>query len=315
MAFWSAVTGLDAVRAPRRGGPVPDAAAAGGSGVRQDAGRRRPGRRAPRPRLRPTARRPSRALASSAPAPALDLPRRRGDALPRRPGLLPHAAATASRALVRDGLDRPRPGVSRRPGGALGGRGRLLVRARPAASRRRARCPSFVRLVEHGTAPDSSSSASASPTGRSAPTPTSPPADREADTQRARTPRRARSSAVHDFWTVLTAPGGQVYCLTDRDPGHRDRASPACDTTPRPTPAPPCVLSVCDAPRHARPPCPPAPCSSPALRVLTCRDGRGPRAGASRPVRCRSSARSAPRRCWPGTTWPTTCAAPAESSG
>ncbi|MCF6377654.1 VOC family protein [Nocardioides KLBMP 9356] len=23
---------------------------------------------------------------------------------------------------------------------------------------------------------------------------------------------------VHDFWTVLTAPGGQVYCLTDRDP-------------------------------------------------------------------------------------------------
>jgi hypothetical protein len=23
---------------------------------------------------------------------------------------------------------------------------------------------------------------------------------------------------VHDHWTVLTAPGGQVYCLTDRDP-------------------------------------------------------------------------------------------------
>lgn len=23
---------------------------------------------------------------------------------------------------------------------------------------------------------------------------------------------------VHAFWTVLTAPGGQVYCLTDRDP-------------------------------------------------------------------------------------------------
>ena len=22
----------------------------------------------------------------------------------------------------------------------------------------------------------------------------------------------------HDFWSVLTAPGGQVYCLTDRDP-------------------------------------------------------------------------------------------------
>lgn len=24
--------------------------------------------------------------------------------------------------------------------------------------------------------------------------------------------------AEHDFWTVLLAPGGQVYCLTDRDP-------------------------------------------------------------------------------------------------
>ena len=23
---------------------------------------------------------------------------------------------------------------------------------------------------------------------------------------------------VHPFWTVLSAPGGQVYCLTDRDP-------------------------------------------------------------------------------------------------
>ena len=42
---------LAAVRATRRGGPVPDAAAAGGSGVRQAAGRRRPGRCPPRPRL------------------------------------------------------------------------------------------------------------------------------------------------------------------------------------------------------------------------------------------------------------------------
>jgi hypothetical protein len=24
--------------------------------------------------------------------------------------------------------------------------------------------------------------------------------------------------SVNPFWTVLTAPGGQVYCLTDRDP-------------------------------------------------------------------------------------------------
>jgi hypothetical protein len=29
---------------------------------------------------------------------------------------------------------------------------------------------------------------------------------------------------VHDFWTVLTAPGGQVYCLTDRDPATGVRA-------------------------------------------------------------------------------------------
>ena len=28
----------------------------------------------------------------------------------------------------------------------------------------------------------------------------------------------ARLVARHDHWTVLTAPGGQVYCLTDRDP-------------------------------------------------------------------------------------------------
>jgi hypothetical protein len=28
----------------------------------------------------------------------------------------------------------------------------------------------------------------------------------------------ARLERVHDHWTVLTAPGGQVYCLTDRDP-------------------------------------------------------------------------------------------------
>ena len=28
----------------------------------------------------------------------------------------------------------------------------------------------------------------------------------------------ASLGAVHERWTVLTAPGGQVYCLTDRDP-------------------------------------------------------------------------------------------------
>ena len=29
---------------------------------------------------------------------------------------------------------------------------------------------------------------------------------------------RVRVVAERDHWTVLTAPGGQVYCLTDRDP-------------------------------------------------------------------------------------------------
>ena len=28
----------------------------------------------------------------------------------------------------------------------------------------------------------------------------------------------ARLHGVHDFWTVLESPGGQVYCLTDRNP-------------------------------------------------------------------------------------------------
>ena len=42
-------------------------------------------------------------------------------------------------------------------------------------------------------------------------------ADRAGDTE-----RHVRLGAVvrgaYDHWTVLTAPGGQVYCLTDRDP-------------------------------------------------------------------------------------------------
>lgn len=42
-------------------------------------------------------------------------------------------------------------------------------------------------------------------------------ADREADTRR-HVDLGARLERVHDRWTVLTAPGGQVYCLTDRDP-------------------------------------------------------------------------------------------------
>ena len=42
-------------------------------------------------------------------------------------------------------------------------------------------------------------------------------ADRAADTDR-HVRLGATVQGVHAFWTVLTAPGGQVYCLTDRDP-------------------------------------------------------------------------------------------------
>ena len=42
-------------------------------------------------------------------------------------------------------------------------------------------------------------------------------ADRAADTDR-HVRLGAHVVGVHAYWTVLTAPGGQVYCLTDRDP-------------------------------------------------------------------------------------------------
>jgi len=42
-------------------------------------------------------------------------------------------------------------------------------------------------------------------------------ADRPGDTDR-HVELGARVVAVHDFWTVLRAPAGQVYCLTDRHP-------------------------------------------------------------------------------------------------
>lgn len=42
-------------------------------------------------------------------------------------------------------------------------------------------------------------------------------ADRVAETDR-HTALGADVVALHDTWTVLRAPGGQVYCLTDRDP-------------------------------------------------------------------------------------------------
>jgi hypothetical protein len=41
--------------------------------------------------------------------------------------------------------------------------------------------------------------------------------DRASDTQR-HVALGATLVRVHDHWTVLVAPGGQVYCLTDRDP-------------------------------------------------------------------------------------------------
>ncbi len=63
----------------------------------------------------------------------------------------------------------------------------------------------------------SCSSASMTALGPSAPIPTSPPPIAQ--------PTRTRHAALgatvegtHERWTVLTAPGGQVYCLTDRDP-------------------------------------------------------------------------------------------------
>lgn len=42
-------------------------------------------------------------------------------------------------------------------------------------------------------------------------------ADRAADTER-HVALGATLSAVDELWSVLVAPGGQVYCLTDRDP-------------------------------------------------------------------------------------------------
>ena len=214
VAFWSAVTALAAVRATRRGGPVPDAAAAGGIGVRQAAGRRRPGRCAPRPRLDrpPGDRRAGRRPRCHG---GLDLPRRRGDALPRRPGLLPHAARRGADPGPRRS-DGPRPGLPRRPGRPLGVRGGVLVRADGPRVRRSAASRTSSGWSRTGGC-GSCSSASTSPTGRSARTPTSPrpPRGRRRRRTYASARRSCRSNA---FWTVLTAPGGQVYCLTDRDP-------------------------------------------------------------------------------------------------
>ena len=47
--------------------------------------------------------------------------------------------------------------------------------------------------------------------------------DRAGDTAR-HVDHGATVRDVHAFWTVLTAPGGQVYCLTDRDPSTGTRS-------------------------------------------------------------------------------------------
>lgn len=41
----------------------------------------------------------------------------------------------------------------------------------------------------------------------------------------------ARVVGIHDHWTVLTAPGGQVYCLTDRDPSTGWASAPSRTVT------------------------------------------------------------------------------------
>ena len=161
-----------ALGAARGGRPVPHAAAGGRVGVRQGAGGRRPGGPPPRPRLDrpPGGRRPGGRARRD---PRLDLPRRRGDALPRRLHVLPDAGrrrlrpwrATGRRSSTRSAsTSRRRTGTPRSPSG----------RRSPGVSRRSARCrtsSASSRTVACG----SCSSGSTSPTDRSGPTPTSPP--------------------------------------------------------------------------------------------------------------------------------------------
>lgn len=82
--------------------------------------------------------------------------------------------------------------------------------------------PEFVRLVE-ADKPRILLQRTQDPDGPVRAHPDLATADRAADTR-----RHERLGAVvrdvHDFWTVLVAPGGQVYCLTDRDPATGGRA-------------------------------------------------------------------------------------------
>lgn len=77
--------------------------------------------------------------------------------------------------------------------------------------------PQFVRLVRDGQ-PRILVQRLDEPDGTVRAHPDLASADRESDTA-AHVRLGASVRAVNSFWTVLAAPGGQVYCLTDRDPG------------------------------------------------------------------------------------------------
>lgn len=80
-----------------------------------------------------------------------------------------------------------------------------------------ATAPGFVRLLAPGQ-PRILLQRLGEPTGTVRAHPDLASADRQADTVR-HVSLGGTVVGVHDRWTVLTAPGGQVYCLTDRDPG------------------------------------------------------------------------------------------------
>ena len=79
-----------------------------------------------------------------------------------------------------------------------------------------ATAPGFVRLLEPGQ-PQILLQRLGEPDGVVRAHPDLASTDRRADTAR-HVALGATVLGVHAFWTVLTAPGGQVYCLTDRDP-------------------------------------------------------------------------------------------------
>lgn len=82
--------------------------------------------------------------------------------------------------------------------------------------------PEFVRLVEDGK-PRILVQRTRDAEGPVRAHPDLATADRAADTRR-HVDLGAEVRDTHDFWTVLVAPGGQVYCLTDRDPATGGRS-------------------------------------------------------------------------------------------